>query len=320
MPNVLWLVLVIAGLAGHPNLLLAADEGAISDRGLDEPALVTIDPSTHSAMVRIDGAHFTTLNVSPEQRKPYFAPLLTAGGQQITRTIGDATDNDHPHHTGVWASVDEVAGSKHWMGRERIVNQSWEVEVASGNPARLKLVNHWLNAAGEPVLIETTRVSIFAHRLMAFDIELAAANGDVHCEDTKEGFFGLRLTGSLREKVGGVVVNAEGRRTTAECWGRPSPWVDYSGVVDGTTVGVALFDHPANFRPSRYHVRDYGLFTVSPFGEGAYQNDAGLASPVLISAGSPLRLQYGLYVHEGDSGVGKVAATFEQYAQPNSTP
>jgi hypothetical protein len=111
-----------------------------------------------------------------------------------------------------------------------------------------------------------------------------------------------------------VISNAEGLRTEKECWGKPSKWVDYSGTVGGGTYGVAIFDHPGNFRPSRFHCRDYGLFTISPFGEGAYQGDASKAKPVTLDARNPkLELTYGLYVHAGDAAEGKVAEAYDQF-------
>ena len=84
--------------------------------------------------------------------------------------------------------------------------------------------------------------------------------------------------------------------------------------IDGKLHGVAIMDHPANFRPSRYHVRDYGLFSVSPFGEGAYQNDKAKAQPVVLEKGKPaLRVRYALHIHAGDAAAGKVAEAYEQF-------
>lgn len=157
-------------------------------------------------------------------------------------------------------------------------------------------------------------MSFFSSRLIAYDITLTPAVDRVTFEDTKEGWLGIRVATTMREKVGGIVVNAEGKQATKECWGQPSKWVDYSGPVDGQIHGVTIMDHPSNFRSSRYHVRDYGLFSVSPFGEGAYQNDKEKARPVTLEKGQPpLRVRYGMYVHNGDAVAGKVTEAYEQF-------
>jgi hypothetical protein len=118
----------------------------------------------------------------------------------------------------------------------------------------------------------------------------------------------------MREDKGaGIVTNADGKKTTRDCWGQRSAWVDYTGPVDGKTVGVAVFDHPQNFRPSRYHVRNYGLFSVSPFGEGAYTN--GQEKPVsdVFKRDSVVRLRYGIYFHADDAAAANVASVFQQF-------
>src|SRR6185312_8118892 len=124
----------------------------------------------------------------------------------------------------------------------------------SGNPAKIQLKNEWLKNDKEPVLIERTTISIYPSRLITYDSTLSAPPGQlVRFDDTKEGFFGIRIAQSMRELQGGAVMNSEGKKTTKECWGKPAKWVDYSGMVDGKTYGVAIMDHPNNFRPSRYH-------------------------------------------------------------------
>ena len=44
------------------------------------------------------------------------------------------------------------------------------------------------------------------------------------------------------------------RRRAAQRWGRRAEWIDYHGPdAQGKTVGIALFDHPANPRyPTGY--------------------------------------------------------------------
>lgn len=277
-------------------------------------AQVTLKRHDKTIDVKIDGKDFTTYNFSSDLPKPFFSPVRAADGAVVTRPLNDPEDKDHPHHKGIWTSVDEVNLIKFWAEKGKIANASVELVKPSGNPAVMKVVNHWQGDDGKPVLVETTTISIHANRLMIFDINLAKGIAPVEFEDTKEGLFGVRVATSMREKVGGQIVNAEGLKTTKACWGKPSAWVDYTGPVAGKLYGVAIFDSPKNFRPSRYHVRDYGLFSVSPFGEGAYQNDASKKQVVHLDDKHPsLKLTYGIYFHSGDAAEGKVAETYAEF-------
>src|SRR5690606_3463244 len=101
--------------------------------------------------------------------------------------------------------------------------------------------------------------------------------------------------------------------TTKATWGTTSPWIDYSGTVGTQTYGATLMDHPDNFRPSRYHVRDYGLFSINPFGESSYTGGKEEAKPVALKPEETLSLRYGLYIHQGGAQAGKVPQAYEQF-------
>ena len=157
---------------------------------------------------------------------------------------------DHPHHKGLWFSVDEVNGIKFWAERGTIENVSVEPIVAKGNPARFKVVNHWLGKDGQPILIESTTISIDANRVI--DLRRGSVGGKRprHVSATqKRACSASALPIRCAKAVGGKVVSAEGVHGSHECWGKPSAWIDYDGMVDGKLVGVAIFDNPHNFRP-----------------------------------------------------------------------
>ena len=242
-------------------------------------------------------------------------PVRGGDGTIITRPIiTDRSQGDHPHHKGIWVAVDEVGGVKFWAEEGRIANRSVDVTVPTGNPAQMKVTNDWLDAEGKAVVRETTLISIWENGLLGYDIRFTASGTEpVEFGDTKEGLFGFRMAESMKEKEGGRVVNAEGDQGTVDCWGRPTGWIDYSGEVDGKTFGVAMFDHPLNFRPSRYHVRNYGLFSISPFGEGAYTNKKRPAEPYLLFPDQELRLRYALFVHDGDTASANVGKVYLDY-------
>lgn len=263
--------------------------------------------------VTIGGQHFTTYQTSQEFAKPFFHPVRSAGGTAVTRELENP--KDHPHHKGVWIAIDEVNGIKFWAEKGTIRNAKVEVVEAQGNPARLVAVNHWLGEDGKPILEETTKVAIYGNRLLAFDITFKAVADEVVFEDTKEGLFGIRVANTMRESEGGRVFNQDGVQGTKDTWGKQHNWIDYVGEVNDQTHGVALFDHPENPRRSRYHVRNYGLFTLSPFGEKAYTNGENEAQPLHLKAGEEFRLRYALYIHPGDTKAAKVGEVYEQWVK-----
>lgn len=264
--------------------------------------------------VMVGGESFTTFEAKGYD-KPFFIDLKAPGGTIVTRSLAKEAIKDHPHHKGLWASVDQVNGHRHWMEAQPIRVEKVEVLKAEGNPASFRYVADWLDGSGKPLLKETTTVRVFADRLIAYDISLTpAGNEPVTFGDTKEGYFALRMRTELTEDKGtGKITNANGAKGEKEAWGKTAPWVDYSGTTDGKPVGVAIFDNPANFRPSRYHVRAYGLFAVSPFGEHDYTNGENEAKPVTLKPGETLRLRYAAFVHAGDAQAAHVAERYKTY-------
>jgi VCBS repeat-containing protein len=281
--------------------------------GADDGVRLTL--KADSLEVTVGGELFTTYHFAKTQKKPYFWPIRDQEGKIITRPLLTPEGRpwrDHPHHRGLWFAVDEVNGVKFWAERGTIANVSVDPIVPVGNPARFKVVNHWLDKQGQPLLKESTTISVYANRLIAYDATLAAVKEPVTFADTKEGLFGFRLADSIRGSAG-KIVSADGHHGEGECWGKTFDWVDYDGPVDGKTVGVAIFDNPHNFRPSRYHVRSYGLFSISPFGEHDYTNKKSPAKPVHLAPGANLRLRYAIYVHDGDTKVADVAGVYRKY-------
>lgn len=221
---------------------------------------------------------------------------------------------DHPHHKGVWLSIDEVNGIEFWAEKGMIRNAGLEASEQPDGSAQLKLTNHWLGEDAEPLVLEHTTVTVYPSRLAAYNIEFEAAEKPVTFGDTKEGLFAIRLPNSMREFISRApVVNHAGATGTAALWGKPAPWIDYTGPIAGQTYGVTIMDDPDNFRPSRYHVRDYGLFAINPFGESAYTGGAEEAKPVTLQPGEKLKLRYGLYVHAGGTEEADVAGAYREF-------
>jgi hypothetical protein len=192
---------------------------------------------------------------------------------------------------------------------------------AEKNHGRVTTRNEWRTADGTKILDEARTlhlVDLGEAKLLVMDIDLHASVTPITFGDTKEGSFGVRINDLLRESGGkGRLENAAEQKGEKAVWGRQSPWCDYSGPLGEQTVGLAVFDDPANPIKACWHARGYGLIAANPFGreKSGFPAMKGKPDLVKLAKGEHLKLRYGILIHPGDAKTGKVADYFQQFAK-----
>jgi len=253
-----------------------------------------------------------------KHKKPFFYPL-NAHGVNVLREwpVGEGRPGetkDHPHHTGMYHAFGEVNGKEYWSKTPITPKKVLKKEAG---PAYARIVAE--NAWGED-LVEIHDVMVLdagEDAVVDWTITLKAATGPVvfakDLKMAKEGSFALRMAAGLSEAPAkgakdfglAMMSDAKGNKGENAIRADSAPWVDYTGDVDGKKVGVSVMNHPSSFRyPTTWHVRAYGLFAANPW---------ILKGENTLAKGESLVLRYRVYVHEGNSAVGRVADVFEGY-------
>ncbi len=323
--------ILLVGVASLTAAWLASPAGAE----------VTAVAADSGAVIEVDGKPFAEYR-GRFRHMPIIWPLYGPTGAPMTRQwpMGEALKHektDHPHHHSLWFAHQDVNGRDFWHQQDHDLRPSevaklrsedenlqrhtgLEVLCARGEEeAVIRATTEWI---GGPlgIICEDVRTITFgadAHlRWIDFSIELKPVGGDLSFGDIKDGLFSLRVAGPMKVEagLGGAIVNAEGLRD-GDAWGRPSTWVDYSGPVDGQTVGIAILSHPRNFQhPVRWHVRGYGLFTANPFGERDFPKADIKQSGLTIPLGESLTLRYCVLLHKGDAEAAGIDGIYEAFA------
>ncbi|AGA30928.1 DUF6807 domain-containing protein [Singulisphaera acidiphila] len=279
------------------------------------------------------GKPFATY-LSGDPFKPYYFPVIGPTGASFTRAYPmkqvQGEDEDHPHQRSLFFTHGNVNGFDFWAADTKnkpnpkfgSIKETARTIVHNGALAAvLRTTDDWVGPNGKKVLEDERVVAFYSlgkNRVIDFDVTLKATDGPVTFGDTKEGMFGLRVASSMDVKSktnsGGKIVNAEGL-TDDSAWGKASPWVDYTGPVEGKTVGIAILNHPDSFRyPTTWHVRTYGLFAANPFGWHDFGQPR--SGEHVLPNGESIRFRYRIILHSGDTAAANLPAEFQAYAQP----
>lgn len=319
--------LVASGVA----LLLLGSAGCATSASRAGAAGVRVFETNNVVRVELNGQLFTEYHFRDVSR-PFLFPVLGPDGEHFTRqwpqTDPGGEEKDHPHHHSVWWSHGEANGQDFWSESAkagRTVHQSFADLKSGRETGSLTTRNRWIAKDGKVIAADERTLRFHApkgtERIVDLEVTIFASNGDLVLGDTKEGTMAIRLAESMRltqpknQPGKGHIVNSEGVKD-GDTWGKRAKWVDYYGPVGAKTVGVAMFDHPANPRyPTWWHVRDYGLFAANPFGVHDFEKKEKGVGDLKIANGQSVTFRYRMIFHQGDTTQANVGAAFEEWVK-----
>ena len=311
---------ILDGLAAGASRTYTLSEGSVN-----KEAGIELKYGTETIDVTINGRPFTTFRYAETQFRPYFFPVLGPNGCEVTRGETSDISKDHVHHRSLYVAYGEVNNVDLWgEGKNcgRVVLQGFRQKHGGAVVSRIYTDNSWETKDGEVLMADKQHFRIYNlpedGAVVDLDLSFIASAGDVHFGDTKEGgIMCIRVHPSMNASDGGKIENAFGGINEGETWGKRSNWCDYSGVVDSTPVGIAVFDHIVNPRyPTYWHVRNYGLMGSNIFGSGTFERDASKDGSYTLKQGDEMHFRFRVLIHAGEATVGKVGQKYHDFINP----
>ncbi len=196
-------------------LLLWSVSGIAQQNKID----IRHDEAAKRVSVLVDGKPFTAyIYPGPDVlKKPVLYPIMTAGGNFITRgwPLDPRPDEriDHPHHVGMWFNYGDVNGHDFWnnstaVGPEHkgpfgtIVHTGIKSMKSGKGKGELVVTANWLDKDGNLLLEETTTYRFGAtadSRIIDRITTLKALGAPVEFKDNKEGMIAIRMARQLEQ-------------------------------------------------------------------------------------------------------------------------
>jgi len=221
-------------------------------------------------------------------RGGYIHPVFTPKGKIVT----DDYPSDHYHHHGIWFAWTKTEfEGKHpdfWNvgdGTGRVDFEKVGKTLSGPVYAEFTSFQKYIALTGESpktVLNEDWDVRVYnvgSEPYFVFDIvatQECASASPLILEEYRYGGVGVRGNREWKDKSKVSFLTSEGK-TREDGNATHGRWCHIGGSVDGQLVGIAVLDHPSNFRapePLRIHPDD-PYFNYAPSQMGRFQIDPG---------------------------------------------
>jgi len=289
--------------------------------------------SEHKLALRWGDELFTELR-HEEGSIPGLFPLFAPGGIPVSPVQGPPQEGE-PAPRALWLAHGDVDGVDFWNvdaeGAGVIVHPGRLEEILHrGKTLRVTYDFEWRGSDGTPLLAERRRMLFGGEereRWIDLELTFTPLAEEVRFGDTGAGTLALLLHPDLRaardtsQEAGGEdgvgddssAAEQEEQVDTATPQGRAA-WMHRQGEVQGSEVGIALFEHPTNFRhPTWWQVSDEGLLAANPFGVHDTENLRPGAGNHVLASGEELVLRYRVWIHLDPKTPDEVAGAFRVY-------
>lgn len=278
------------------------------------PRMQVIPMPYHQASFQRDGVELTRYHFGSDLCRPFLFPIVGPSGRHLTRMGHPHDPESHSHHNSVWISHNDVNGISFWNdgGGGKIHHKRIVKFEDVGESSSIVTENEWLTNEGKVLLLETRKITVLllgeSEWLLIIDIEFKAKDSTVILGKTPFGMLGVRMAKTIGvNDGGGRIRNSEGAVNEKDVFWKRARWVDYSGAVTNEKLeGITLFDHPDNPNfPTHFHVRNDGWMGACLTFDG----------PRKIRPNQPLRLRYGLYIHNDMKARDAIEARWKQFTE-----
>ncbi len=255
------------------------------------------------------------------RRGGYIHPVFTPSGRAIT----DDYPADHRHHHGIWFAWTKTEfEGRHpdfWnmgdgTGTVEFValDATWSGAVFAGFKSRLRSVD--LSAPKpKPVLNEEWEVNVYRvgqgqTAYSMFDVvvtQTGATTSPLLLPEYRYGGIGFRGHSEWLDKSNCFFLTSEGK-DRANGNGTRARWCHIGGRIGGKFAGIAILDHPTNFRapqPTRLNP-DQPFFCYAPSVLGDWE----------IGRGQEYVSRYRFVVYDGEPDVAALNRFWDDYANP----
>lgn len=306
------------------------------------PGRVAVERDDEAVHFYVEGELVASFHYGPNIDKPYLDPILAPGRIAVTRTfpfVGPAASSDRPYQASAWIGLGSVvpegvsqvnAGSNphgidFWTDQpgHGFISCSSVTVVQGAGRAEARCAITWKSASGKAVIDEERQIELYNleyGRLLIVTSTLRSAGMPIHIGTDAPGFMAVRVNDQLRVANGlqpsrnkSKIINANGDIGEVACSTHLANWCDYSGIVDGYSVGVTLFDDPANKPRARWRARNYGLLSANPFARLESETLRDASTIVQLRPGEQLTFRFGIFAHRGDAETGDVAGSYRKF-------
>ena len=270
-----------------------------------QKAAFSFEEKSDRLIVKLNGHELGTyLHGHEKMIRPAWIHVYSPSGIQMTRDFppkGDTSDHRFMH-PGIWISFGHLDGEDYWRLKSRTKHVRFaETPWTKPGQAGFAVHNEYHRREGNLIVcVELTKYTLIARPegvLMLIEANFRSGN-DFYFGDQEESGLAVRMETHLNVAGGsGTILNSNGQKNGAACWGKEADWVDYFGTVSGRNLGLLIMPSRHNARRCWMHTRDYGLIAANPFAKQPKERREPYVK-TMIKKGETYRLSYGVLIHD----------------------